>query len=101
MEFNFEIIKQSYNVLKVDYRQDEGKTYFVYGYRNDEAEYVPSVFLNSGQCPSSMNFSINLAAGILLISFTPLGSLIQYWEPENKFPTRKGVWSSKIKPLKQ
>ncbi|KAF0817162.1 hypothetical protein KIS4809_4066 [Bacillus sp. ZZV12-4809] len=48
MEFNFEIIKQSYNVLKVDYRQDEGKTYFVYGYRNDEAEYVPSVFLNSG-----------------------------------------------------
>ncbi|QED47003.1 hypothetical protein [Cytobacillus dafuensis] len=39
MEFNFEIIKQSYNVLKVDYRQDEGKRYFVYGYRNDEAEW--------------------------------------------------------------
>lgn len=39
MEFNLEIIKQSYSVLKVDYRQDEGEKYFVYGYRNDEEEW--------------------------------------------------------------
>lgn len=39
MEFNFEIIKQSYSVLKVDYRQDEGKRYFVYGYKHDEEQW--------------------------------------------------------------
>lgn len=39
MEFNFEIIKQSYCVLKVDYRQDEGEKYFVYGYQREEEEW--------------------------------------------------------------
>ncbi|MCA1028614.1 hypothetical protein LCM23_21325 [Cytobacillus kochii] len=39
MEFYFEIIKQSYSVLKVDYRQDEGEKYFVYGYQRDEEEW--------------------------------------------------------------
>jgi hypothetical protein len=39
MEFNFEIIKQTYSVLIVDYREDEGKKYFVYGYKHDEEEW--------------------------------------------------------------
>lgn len=39
MEFNLEIIKQSYSVFKVDYRQGEGEKYFVYGYQHDEDEW--------------------------------------------------------------
>ncbi|MED3648796.1 endonuclease NucS [Halalkalibacterium halodurans] len=39
MEFNLEIIKKSYGVFKVNYRQDQGKRYFVYGYKHDEEEW--------------------------------------------------------------
>jgi hypothetical protein len=39
MEFNFEIIKQTYSVFIVDYRENEGKKYFVYGYQHDEEEW--------------------------------------------------------------
>jgi hypothetical protein len=39
MEFNYEIIKQTYSVLIVDYREAEGEKYFVYGYKHDEEEW--------------------------------------------------------------
>ncbi|ELK46807.1 endonuclease NucS domain-containing protein [Halobacillus sp. BAB-2008] len=39
MEFNLEITKKSYSVLMVDYRPEEGKKYFVYGYRHDEEKW--------------------------------------------------------------
>jgi Holliday junction resolvase-like predicted endonuclease len=39
MEFNFELIKQTYSVLIVDYREEEGRKYFIYGFKHDEKEW--------------------------------------------------------------
>ncbi|MCP3033143.1 endonuclease NucS [Halobacillus sp. A1] len=39
MEFNIEVIKESYSFLKVDYRFDEGEKFFVYGYHQDKDEW--------------------------------------------------------------